>query len=110
MVEYSGMSFAMFFLAEYANMILIAAVASIMFLGGWLPIVDLPILRDIPGFFWLFGKTFFLLSCVIWLRATLPRYRYDQIMRLGWKIFIPISVFWVVVIGAWVVSPWNIWK
>ena len=70
MVEYSGMSFAMFFLAEYANMILIAAVASIMFLGGWLPIVDLPILRDIPGFFWLFGKTFFLLSCVIWLRAT----------------------------------------
>jgi NADH-quinone oxidoreductase subunit H len=110
MVEYSGMSFAMFFLAEYANMILIAAVASIMFLGGWLPIVDLPILRDIPGFFWLFGKTFILLSCVIWLRATLPRYRYDQIMRLGWKIFIPISVFWVVVIGAWVVSPWNIWK
>jgi NADH-quinone oxidoreductase subunit H len=110
MVEYSGMSFAMFFLAEYANMILIAAVASIMFLGGWLPIVDLPILRDIPGFFWLFGKTFLLLSCVIWLRATLPRYRYDQIMRLGWKIFIPISVFWVVVIGAWVVSPWNIWK
>jgi NADH-quinone oxidoreductase subunit H len=110
MVEYSGMSFAMFFLAEYANMILIAAVASIMFLGGWLPILDLPILRDIPGFFWLFAKTFFLLSCVIWLRATLPRYRYDQIMRLGWKIFIPISVFWVVVIGAWVVSPWNIWK
>jgi NADH-quinone oxidoreductase subunit H len=110
MVEYSGMSFAMFFLAEYANMILIAAVASIIFLGGWLPIVDLPILRDIPGFFWLFAKTFFLLSCVIWLRATLPRYRYDQIMRLGWKIFIPISVFWVVVIGAWVVSPWNIWK
>jgi len=109
-VEYSGMAFAVFFLAEYANMILIAAVASIMFLGGWLPIVDLPILRDIPGFFWLFGKTFFLLSCVIWLRATLPRYRYDQIMRLGWKIFIPISVFWVVVIGAWVVSPWNIWK
>lgn len=110
MVEYSGMSFAMFFLAEYANMILIAAVASIIFLGGWLPILDLPILRDIPGFFWLFAKTFFLLSCVIWLRATLPRYRYDQIMRLGWKIFIPISVFWVVVIGAWVVSPWNIWK
>jgi NADH-quinone oxidoreductase subunit H len=100
----------MFFLAEYANMILIAALAATMFLGGWLPIVDLPILRDIPGFFWLFAKTFFLLSCVIWLRATLPRYRYDQIMRLGWKIFIPISVFWVVVVGAWVVSPLNIWK
>ena len=110
MVEYSGMAFAMFFLAEYANMILIAALASTMFLGGWLPIVDLPILRDIPGFFWLFAKTFVLLSCVIWLRATLPRYRYDQIMRLGWKIFIPISVFWVMVVGAWVVSPWNIWK
>lgn len=110
MVEYSGMAFAMFFLAEYANMILIAALASTMFLGGWLPIVDLPILRDIPGFFWLFAKTFILLSCVIWLRATLPRYRYDQIMRLGWKIFIPICVFWVVVVGSWVVSPWNIWK
>jgi NADH-quinone oxidoreductase subunit H len=110
MVEYSGMAFAMFFLAEYATMILLAAVASTIFLGGWLPIVDLPILRDIPGFFWLFAKTFFLLSCVVWLRATLPRYRYDQIMRLGWKIFIPISVFWVVVIGAWVVSPWSIWK
>jgi NADH-quinone oxidoreductase subunit H len=110
MVEYSGMAFAMFFLAEYANMILIAALSATMFLGGWLPIVDLPILRDIPGFFWLFAKTFLLLSCVIWLRATLPRYRYDQIMRLGWKIFIPICVFWVVVVGAWVVSPWNIWK
>ncbi len=110
MVEYSGMAFAMFFLAEYANMILIAALASTMFLGGWLPIVDLLILRDIPGFFWLFAKTFILLSCVIWLRATLPRYRYDQIMRLGWKVFIPICVFWVVVVGAWVVSPWNIWK
>jgi NADH-quinone oxidoreductase subunit H len=91
MVEYSGMAFAMFFLAEYANMILIAAcsVYDVLWAAG-LPIVDLPVLRDIPGFFWLFGKTFLLLSCVIWLRATLPRYRYDQIMRLGWKIFIPI--------------------
>jgi NADH-quinone oxidoreductase subunit H len=110
MVEYSGMAFAMFFLAEYANMILIAAMASVLFLGGWLPIFDLPILRDIPGFFWLFAKTFFLLSCFIWLRATLPRYRYDQIMRLGWKVFIPLAVFWVVVVGAWIVSPWNIWN
>ena len=110
MVEYSGMAFAMFFLAEYANMILIAAMASVLFLGGWLPILDLPELRDIPGFFWLFAKTFFLLSCFIWLRATLPRYRYDQIMRLGWKIFIPLAVFWVVVMGAWIVSPWNIWN
>jgi NADH-quinone oxidoreductase subunit H len=110
MVEYSGMAFAMFFLAEYANMILIAAMAAVLFLGGWLPVLDLPILRDIPGFFWLFAKTFFLLSCFIWLRATLPRYRYDQIMRLGWKIFIPLTVFWVVVVGAWIVSPWNIWN
>jgi len=110
MVEYSGMAYAMFFLAEYANMIMIAALTSILFLGGWLPIVDLPTLRDIPGFFWLFAKTFFILSCFIWLRATLPRYRYDQIMRLGWKIFIPLAVFWVVLVGAWVVSPWNIWN
>jgi NADH-quinone oxidoreductase subunit H len=110
MVEYSGMAYAMFFLAEYANMIMIAALTSILFLGGWLPILDLPILRDIPGFFWLFAKTFFILSCFIWLRATLPRYRYDQIMRLGWKIFIPLAVFWVVLVGAWVVSPWNIWN
>jgi NADH-quinone oxidoreductase subunit H len=110
MVEYSGMAYAMFFLAEYANMIMIAALTSILFLGGWLPILDLPILRDIPGFFWLFAKTFFILSCFIWLRATLPRYRYDQIMRLGWKIFIPLAVFWVVLVGAWVVSPWKIWN
>lgn len=110
MIEYSGMAFAMFFLAEYANMILIAAMASTLFLGGWLPIVDAPILREIPGFFWLLLKVFLLLSVFIWLRASFPRYRYDQIMRLGWKVFIPISVFWVVVVGAWVVSPWNIWK
>ena len=110
MVEYSGMAFALFFLAEYANMILIAALAATMFLGGWLPILDLPVLRDIPGFFWLFAKTFFLLSCFIWLRATLPRYRYDQIMRLGWKVFIPLTVFWVLLVGAWILSPWNIWS
>ncbi len=110
MVEYSGMAFAMFFLAEYANMILITTMCATLFLGGWLPILDLPILRDIPGFFWLFTKTFILLSIFIWLRASLPRYRYDQIMRLGWKVFIPLSVFWVVVVGAWIVSPWSVWK
>ena len=110
MVEYSGMAFALFFLAEYANMILIAALTSIMFLGGWLPILDLPFLRDIPGFFWLFAKIFFVLSCFIWLRASLPRYRYDQIMRLGWKIFIPLTVVWVLLVGAWILSPWNIWS
>ena len=110
MSEYGSTPYLLFMLGEYVAIMTMCAMTTILFLGGWLPIVDLPILRDIPGFFWLFGKTFFLLSCVIWLRATLPRYRYDQIMRLGWKIFIPISVFWVVVIGAWVVSPWNIWK
>ena len=110
MIEYSGMAFALFFLAEYANMILITTMCATLFLGGWLPILDLPILRDIPGFFWLFAKTFILLSIFIWLRASLPRYRYDQIMRLGWKVFIPLSVFWVVVVGAWIVSPWSVWK
>jgi NADH-quinone oxidoreductase subunit H len=110
MIEYSGMAFAMFFLAEYANMILIAALTSILFFGGWAPIVDLPILRDIPGIFWLMAKTFFFLSCFIWLRASFPRYRYDQLMRLGWKVFIPISIFWILLVGAWVLSPWNIWK
>jgi NADH-quinone oxidoreductase subunit H len=110
MIEYSGMAFAMFFLAEYANMILIAAMTSILFFGGWSPIIDAPVLRDIPGFFWLVGKTFFFLSCFIWLRASFPRYRYDQIMRLGWKVFIPISIFWILLVGAWVLSPWNIWK
>lgn len=110
MIEYSGMSFAMFFLAEYANMILITTMCATLFLGGWLPILDLPILRDIPGFFWLLLKTFLLLSVFIWLRASLPRYRYDQIMRLGWKVFIPLSIFWIVVVGTWIVSPLNVWK
>ncbi|MEI7531112.1 MAG: NADH-quinone oxidoreductase subunit NuoH [Betaproteobacteria bacterium] len=110
MIEYSGMTFAMFYLAEYANMILISTMCATLFLGGWLPILDVPLLRDIPGFFWLFFKVFLLLSIFIWLRASFPRYRYDQIMRLGWKVFIPLSVFWVVVVGAWIVSPWSVWK
>jgi NADH-quinone oxidoreductase subunit H len=110
MIEYSGMAFAMFFLAEYANMILIATLTAIMFFGGWSPIVDLPILRDIPGFFWLAAKTFFFLSCFIWLRASFPRYRYDQLMRLGWKVFIPISLVWVLLVAAWQLSPLSIWK
>jgi len=105
-VEYSGMAFAVFFLAEYANMILVSMLAALMFLGGWLS--PIPFIPD--SFLWLLTKVAFLLFCFLWFRATFPRYRYDQIMRLGWKIFIPISVFWVVVIGAWVVSPWNIWK
>ena len=107
MVEYSGMGFAVFFLAEYASMWLVSILAVIMFLGGWLPPVDF--LGFIPGWIWLAIKTFLVVSCFIWIRATFPRFRYDQIMRLGWKIFIPVTLVWLVVVGAWMYSPWNIW-
>ncbi len=110
MVEYSGMGFAVFFLAEYANMILLSAVASILFLGGWLPPLDWPVFNWIPGWIWLGIKTFFVVSLYIWSRATFPRYRYDQIMRLGWKIFIPVTLVWLVVIAVWMQTPWNIWN
>ena len=107
MIEYSGMGFALFFLAEYINMIVISALAATLFLGGW----DAPFgfLSFIPGIFWLALKVFALLSVFIWVRATFPRYRYDQIMRLGWKVFLPVTVIWVVVVGLWIVSPLNIW-
>ncbi|MEY4014521.1 MAG: NADH-quinone oxidoreductase subunit NuoH [Pseudomonadota bacterium] len=108
MVEYSGMAFAIFFLAEYANMILLSALASLLFLGGWS--APLASLDFIPGWIWLGAKTFFVVSCFIWLRASFPRYRYDQIMRLGWKVFIPVTLVWLVVIGVWMQTPWNIWK
>jgi NADH-quinone oxidoreductase subunit H len=109
-VEYSGMTFALFFLGEYANMILVSALATIMFLGGWLPPIDAPVLNAIPGFFWLVLKIGFLLFCFLWFRATFPRYRYDQIMRLGWKVFIPLTIVWLVVIAAWMQTPWNPWQ
>lgn len=102
-VEYSSMPFSMFFLGEYANMILISAFASILFLGGWLPPFDIAILNAIPGPIWLFIKIFIILFCFIWVRATLPRYRYDQLMRLGWKVFLPISLTWVVGTAAFIV-------
>ncbi len=115
MVEYSGMSFAMFFLAEYANMILISALASLMFLGGWnspigeqVPVLGL--LSYIPGWIWLGIKTFLVVSIFIWVRASFPRYRYDQIMRLGWKVFIPLTLGYLVIVAAWMQTPWNIWK
>ena len=108
MVEYSGMSFAMFFLAEYANMILISAVASLMFLGGWAS--PLSFLGFIPGWIWLGLKTFVVVSMFIWARASFPRYRFDQIMRLGWKVFIPLTLVYLVFVAAWMQSPWNIWK
>ena len=110
-VEYSGMAFAVFFLAEYANMILIASMTALMFLGGWLS----PLPASVPelgesGFHWLAIKTAFILFCFLWFRATFPRYRYDQIMRLGWKVFIPVTLVWLVVVGFWMMSPYTLWK
>jgi NADH-quinone oxidoreductase subunit H len=107
MVEYSGMSFAMFFLAEYANMILISVIASLMFLGGWA--APLAILNWVPGWIWLGAKTFIVVSMFIWARASFPRYRFDQIMRLGWKVFIPLTLIYLVIVAAWMQTPWNIW-
>jgi NADH-quinone oxidoreductase subunit H len=108
MIEYSGMSFAMFFLAEYANMILVSTLCVVMFLGGWLPPFEF--LSFIPGWIWLAIKVFVVVTMFLWVRATFPRYRYDQIMRLGWKIFIPVTLVWLVVVGLWIQSPWNIWN
>jgi len=113
-VDYSGMLFAVFFLAEYANMILIAALASIMFLGGWLsPFEGIPVLGSafawVPGLFWFVAKIAFMLFFFLWFRATFPRYRYDQLMRLGWKVFIPITLVWIVVLGLLILlklPPW----
>ena len=110
MVEYSGMAFAMFFLAEYANMILISTLAVVMFLGGWLSPFDIAPFNWIPGWIWMAIKTFCVVTVFLWVRASFPRFRYDQIMRLGWKIFIPVTLVWLVVVGLWIQSPWNIWK
>ncbi len=107
MIEYSGMSFAMFFLAEYANMILVSMLTVLLFLGGWLS--PFAFLDFIPGWIWLAIKVFCVATLFLWVRATFPRFRYDQIMRLGWKIFIPITLVWLVVIGLWIQSPFNIW-
>jgi NADH-quinone oxidoreductase subunit H len=109
-VEYSGMTFALFFLAEYANMILVATLAALMFLGGWLAPVDSTFANAVPPILWLALKVAVLLFCFLWFRATFPRYRYDQIMRLGWKVFIPLTLIWVLVIGVWMQTPYNIWS
>jgi NADH-quinone oxidoreductase subunit H len=106
-VEYSGMAFAVFFLAEYANMILIAALTSVMFLGGWQPLFDIAPFNWIPGFIWLMFKIGFVLFLFLWFRATFPRYRYDQIMRLGWKVFIPITLVWLLFVGAMMQTPYG---
>ena len=108
MVEYSGMGFAIFFLAEYASMWLVSILAALMFLGGWLSPIGF--LDFIPGWIWLGLKTFFVLTLFIWIRGTFPRFRYDQIMRLGWKIFIPVTLVWLLVVGGWMQTPWNIWN
>jgi NADH-quinone oxidoreductase subunit H len=108
MIEYSGMAFAMFFLAEYANMILVSTLAVILFLGGWA--APIAALDFIPGFLWLVAKVFVVVTMFLWVRATFPRYRYDQIMRLGWKIFIPVTLVWLIVVGLWMQTPLNIWK
>lgn len=115
-VEYSGMPFSVFFMAEYANMILISVLCTLMFLGGWLsPLEGLlgPEMMSVPiighGFFWFVVKTTLFMFLYLWLRATFPRYRYDQIMRLGWKVFIPITIVWIVVVGAAIqleIPPW----
>lgn len=106
-VEYSSMSFALFFLGEYANMILMSAITSILFLGGWLAPFGIAPFTWIPGVFWFLLKICFVLFCFLWVRATFPRYRYDQLMRLGWKVFLPLSLIWLVITaGALVAFDW----
>lgn len=99
-VEYSSMAFALFFLGEYANMILKSAIVALLFLGAWHPILDVESLARIPPFVWFLGKVGFLLFVFIWIRAALPRYRYDQLMRIGWKLFLPLTFFWFIVIAT----------
>jgi NADH-quinone oxidoreductase subunit H len=110
MIEYSGMGFALFFLAEYMNMILISALTAVMFFGGWQAPIDSMLFNWIPPFGWFLIKVFLIVTLFLWFRATFPRYRYDQIMRLGWKVFIPLTLVWIAVIGIWMQTPWNIWK
>ena len=100
-IEYSSMSFALFFLGEYANILFMCALIPVLFLGGWLPPVDWAPLYLIPGFVWMLLKMAFLFFCFAWVKAAVPRYRYDQLMRLGWKVFLPLSLAWVVVVSGW---------
>ena len=100
-VEYSSLAFGLFFLGEYGNMILMSSLTTILFLGGWYPPFDYDYLYFIPGFFWFFLKVCIILFLFLWIRATLPRYRYDQLMRLGWKVFLPISLLWIVITSSY---------
>ena len=117
-VEYSGMMFAVFFLAEYANMILISFISSLLFMGGWLSPFNFAFIRDAgplvswlaaPSILWLLAKVSFLMFVFLWVRATYPRYRYDQIMRLGWKVFIPITLVWIALVGILMMEPFASW-
>jgi len=117
-VEYSGMTFAVFFLAEYANMILVSMVSALLFLGGWLSPFNFAVLRDAgpalawlaaPSILWLLAKVAFLMFTFLWIRGTLPRYRYDQIMRLGWKVFIPVTLVWIALVGIAMMEPFAHW-
>jgi NADH-quinone oxidoreductase subunit H len=109
-VEYSGMLFGVFSMGEYANMILVATLTTIMFFGGWASPLDSAVFNVIPGFIWLCVKVLCVLFLFLWFRATFPRYRYDQIMRLGWKVFIPLTIVWLVLIAAWMQTPFSIWR
>ena len=106
-VEYSSMSFGLFFLGEYGNMILMSSMSTILFLGGWLPPFDISFFENIPGFIWFLLKVTFLLFLFLWVRATLPRYRYDQLMRLGWKVFLPLSLAWIIITSSVVIYFQN---
>ena len=114
MVEYSGMTFALFFMAEYMNMLLISTLTAVMFFGGWqAPLNTYLFTEVIPfkwPFTWLFIKIFLIVSMFLWFRATFPRYRFDQIMRLGWKVFIPLTLVWIAVVAIWMQTPWNVWR
>ena len=106
--EYGSMKWGLFFVAEYSHMLIGSGVFVLLFLGGW----DAPMsaLAFIPGWIWLGLKTFFVVSLFIWVRATFPRFRYDQVMRLGWKVFIPLTLVWLTVVGIWMQTSFNIWK
>jgi NADH-quinone oxidoreductase subunit H len=110
MIEYSGMAFALFFLAEYMNMILISTLTAVLFFGGWQAPVSSALADAVPPFLWLLAKVFVIVSLFLWIRATFPPYRYDQIMRLGWKVFIPLTLVWIAVIGLWMQTPWSLWR
>src|SRR5262245_16929713 len=110
MVEYSGMTFALFFLAEYMNMMLIAALTVIMFFGGWQAPIDSALTAWVPPILWLVAKLFMAVTMFLWIRATSPRCPCHQFMRLGWKVFIPLTLVWIAVVGIWMKTPWSFWK